>query len=289
MLLSIIIINYKTFEVTSECITSVYKLLKKEIPEKIEVIVVDNGSGKGEVVKFHKLRDKAGFKFLSSEKNLGFSGGCNFGAEMAEGQILFFLNSDTQVKKGVSEMINFLIKNQKVGIIGAKLEKPNGKIEKSAGKFYNLLNLFLMLFLSGEKLGLVRFAPTKVRKVDWVSGGALMIKKNLFQKLEGFDEEYFMYVEDMDLCLRSQKEGLETFYFADSRIIHKEHGSGSRKFAIYNIYRSLLVFYKKNRSSLEYNIARLLLRIKAYLALLLGGLFGKKALAETYREVLKLF
>lgn len=286
MLLSIIVINYKTFKLTSDCLKSLYKSLNKKIGTVVEIIVVDNGSGDKEIKSLQKLRDKLGFKLLTSEKNLGFAAGCNFGTEISNGELLLFLNSDTKGHTGILEMADVLKKDQKIVVLGGKIIKSDKKIENSAGKFYNLWNLFLML-IGGEKLNFVRFAPKNFKKVEWVSGGFMMVKKDAFDKVLGFDEDYFMYLEDMDLCLRLNRIGYSTYYYPKASIVHISHGSASRGFAIVNIYKSLATFYRKNKSRLQYNIAMTLLRLKALIAYFLGKITGKMELEHTYSEVLK--
>lgn len=286
MLLSIIVINYKTFDLTSDCLKSLYALLSKEIGKNAEVIAVDNGSGPPEVKKLQKLRDRMGFKLLTSETNFGFASGCNMGVEISEGELLLFLNSDTKSHDGIIEMAKELKKNPEVGVLGGKILKPDGKKEKSAGKFYNLLNLFLMLF-AGERVNLTRFSPKDFVRVDWVSGGFMMVKREVFNKVSGFDEDYFMYLEDMDLCLRAEREGYETYFYPKASMVHTGHGSAGRGFAIASIYKSLIIFYRKNKGELKYKIAVILLRSKAIIAYSFGKIMGKKEIIETYSQVLR--
>ncbi len=288
MLLSIIVINYKTADLTKKCVESIYSLLGKKIGDDVEVVIVDNDSGDMEIKKLQSIRDKLGFKLLISKKNLGFAAGCNLGAEMSEGQLLLLLNSDTKVEGGIFEMAHALKKTDRFAILGGKILGEDKSVEKSSGKFYNLWNLFLMLSL-GERFGIVRFSPKDFKKVDWVSGGFMMIKKDVFDKLEGFDESYFMYLEDMDLCLRAKKNGYLTYYYPNASVIHKKHASASRQFAIFNIYKSLIIFYKKNENKLRYNIAIALLYSKVLVALFIGKIFGRRAIVQTYEEALRLF
>lgn len=288
MLLSIIIINYKTFDLTKKSIESLEALLDRALGENAQLIVVDNGSDKGDVIKLQKLRDKLGFKLVLSDINLGFAAGCNFGAQIAQGENLLFLNSDTKVVSGIMDMAYQLNREDELGILGGKILGEDGKIEKSAGKFYNLWQLFLML-IGGQRFGADRFSPKSFERVDWVSGGFMMVKRQVFEDLSGFDEDFFMYLEDMDLCLRASKKGLKTYYFPSSEIIHNQHGSSSRKFAITNIYKSLIIFYKKNKSKIQYNIAISMLFTKAILAYSAGLVLGKRDLKETYSDILQLF
>ena len=135
---------------------------------------------------------------------------------------------------------------------------------------------------------LLRESPDEIKRVDWVSGASLMIKKTLFQKLEGFDKEIFMYVEDMELCYRALKKGFFTYFYPQIMLFHKELGSGSRTFAILNIYKGVLLFFRKHKSKLEYLLALLLLKTKAAVLVVLGKIINNKYLLETYSQALKI-
>ncbi|MCL5432838.1 MAG: glycosyltransferase family 2 protein [Patescibacteria group bacterium] len=287
-ILSIIILNYKTGDFTVSCVNSVFDIYKDELSKKnIEIIVVDNGSNDDSVEEISVLKKEiSNLKVISNKKNLGFSGGNNLGAKQASGKYFLFLNSDTQVlDRGIKRMIDFLEKHTHVGILGGKLKNTDETNQDSAGKFFDLINIFLMLF-GGEKL--LRTSPDKEAMVDWVSGASLMIRADLFRKLDGFDDNFFMYLEDMDLCLRAKKMGYSTYFYPDVKILHSEHGSSNRSFAIINIYKGIIYFYKKHKGFLEYNVVKVFLFFKALIAISIGLLTRDKYLLNTYRTAIKL-
>ena len=183
-------------------------------------------------------------------------------------------------------MVDYLKTNKKVGILGGALRNEDGTIQPSCGKFYNLFYLFLML-IGLERLGFVRESPQKIKKVDWVSGASLMIRKNVFEKIGGFEKELFMYMEDMELCFKAKKKGFLTYFYSEITLYHKERGSSNRTFAVVNIYKSILIFYRKHKSKLEYGIAKYMLKLKAVLLVVLGRILNNKYLQETYSESLK--
>ena len=113
-----------------------------------------------------------------------------------------------------------------------------------------------------------------------------MIRKNIFKELHGFDEKIFMYTEDMELCYRAKLAGYDTMFYPDVHVIHAEHGSGNRSFAIIHIYKGLLYFYKKHYSRMQYISVRLLLLIKAYVAIFIGVITQNNYLTSTYRKAL---
>lgn len=288
-MVSIIILSYNTKELLRECLKSLYKNLT-EID--FEVIVVDNASTDGTVEEIQKLKVNSQncsskVKIIQNDKNCGFSKGNNIGVKKAKGEYLLFLNSDTEIQdSGLAGMVEFLKSHTGVGILGGRLKNMNGSLQKSAGRFYTLFNVFLMLF-GGEKIGMLRLSPSGVKQVDWVSGAFMLIRRELFEKLKGFDEHFFMYMEDMEICFRAKKFGFDTYFYPNVSVLHKELGSSNRAFAIVHIYEGLLYFYKKHKSEFEYQLARGLLLIKALFMILLGSIVRNTYLTTTYQKALK--
>jgi len=286
--LSIAILSYNTKDLVLNCLRSLTDHYKSELERgEFEIILVDNASADGTVDQIQNSKFQIpNFKIIRNKKNYGFSKGNNIAAKTAEGKYVLFLNSDTEVyDRKFLKMIEFLEKNKNVQVLGGKLTNIDGSSQPSAGKFYNLFNLFLML-IGGERFGMVRENPQEIKMVDWVSGACMMVRRDFFNKIGGFDENLFMYMEDMEFCFRVKKHGFETYFYPDLRLIHKERGSGNKTFAILNIYKGILYFYKKHKSKIEYNLARILLGIKAVTAFVLGMIIGNTYLKKTYKETL---
>ena len=191
--LSIIVINYKSASLMKQCIFSVSKQLQKEHID-YEWIVVNNSPSE-HLFDNKELR----VRVINSSTNEGFARGCNKGAKKAKGEILWFLNPDTEYKKGsISSVISLLQEKNNVGIVGNQLINENEKIQKWAfGK-----TLTFWVWLENKIIPNKPIQFKKIQKVGWVSGASCMIRKNTFFLIEGFDEKYFMYFEDMDFCLR---------------------------------------------------------------------------------------
>ena len=183
-------------------------------------------------------------------------------------------------------MINFLNENSQIAVLGARVLNADGSSQPSSGKFYNLFNLFLVL-IGGERLGLVRLKPNKITRVDWVSGVCMMIRFDVFKKIKGFDENLFMYMDDIELCFRVKESGYETYFYPNLNIVHSERGSSDKTFAILNIYKGILYFYKKHKPLWEYYLVKLLLNIKAITAFVIGTIIGDNYLKKTYKQALK--
>lgn len=286
MKLSIIILNYNTKDLTLSCIKSLIKKYKREIEkETLEIIVVDNNSNDDSIIALKKLVPK--IKLIESAENLGFSKGCNLGAEAATKDCLLFLNSDTEVKdNNLFKMVEFLKGNKKIGILGGRLKNIDGSTQPSCGKFYNLFNLILVL-LGFERAKFLRFSPKVSKKVDWVSGASLMIKTDIFKDIGKFEKEIFMYMEDQELCYKAKLRGFLTYFYKDIEIIHKERGSSNKTFAIINIYKGIKLFYKKHKPKWQYLVALFLLKTKAFILVVLGEIVNNKYIKDTYKQALK--
>jgi GT2 family glycosyltransferase len=291
MLLSIITLNYKKPHLTLECLTSLYDQYGDEFKNgSVELLIVDNASGDDSVDVLRKEIKDNGYKnviLIPNSENAGFSAGCNLGAASARGKYFLFLNNDTVVKdKGLLAMAEYMDEHPDAAIMGGQLHNPDGSLQPSAGEFYTPLYAFALL-LGLQKYGLVDKNPKTIAQVSWVKGGLFMIQSDVFKKLKGFDERIFMYTEDMELCYRAKLAGYKTYFYPHVLVQHAEQGSSSRGFAIVNIYKNLLYFYKKHRSRREYLLVKSLMKAKAGLLIGVGKVTGNKYLVETYREAIK--
>jgi len=246
MILSVIIVNHKTPELTSDCLASLSALPH---PEDREIIVIDNASGDD---SFELLQAQAPgrFKLLANQENLGFGGANNRGAKEASGRYLLFLNSDTIVRDDIfQEAARIFAENEKIGIISPRLEDEHGKNQADAcGSFPTLASTVI------KKLKKIneQSENNEMRSVDWVSGCALFIRQDLFSRLGGFDEDFFLYFEDVDLCRRVKNLGYEIIVTKKFCLTHlggrslKQSAARKRYY-----YRSQDIYFKKYRSKLE--------------------------------------
>lgn len=291
MLLTIIILNYQRAALTSACLASLYKQLGDRFKEnQIEIVLVDNASGDDSVTRLKEEIKKNNYTncfLIENKENYGFGKGINIGAEKARGKYLLFLNNDTVViDKGIWDMVEYMDQHEKVSILGGKVSNEDHSEQPSVGKFYTPFSVTLLM------LGLQRFAvidknPAGVSVVDWVKGSLFIIRREVFESLHGFDEQIFMYTEDMELCYRAWKKGIKSYFFPNVTVLHKETGSSNRTFAIVNIYRNLLYFYKKHRTQGEYLYLRSLLRTKAVVLIGIGRLLHNSYLVQTYEKAFK--
>ncbi|GBE16976.1 N-acetylglucosaminyl-diphospho-decaprenol L-rhamnosyltransferase [bacterium BMS3Abin15] len=206
--LSIIIVNYKSERYIEKCIVSIREKIKDL---SFEIIVVNNDESD---IEFDNV------KIINSGENVGFGRANNLGAKEARGKYLLFLNPDTlllteNIKKVVEEFEN----NEKIGMVGPRLLTIKNETQRwCAGAESSLLNLIRNNF-GATKSKKIWESKEKTR-ADWVSGAAMFIKKELFYRLSGFDEKFFMYFEDEDLCKRVRSTGYKIIYFPEVEIKH---------------------------------------------------------------------
>jgi hypothetical protein len=231
MTLSIIILNYKTANLAKHCIKNIFAL---GLNFDYEIIVVDNNSEDKikEILneKFENELRSEKIKFLQTGKNKGMGAGNNAGIKIAKGKYILILNPDVVVlENSIEQMIEFLENNEKIGIVAPKFLYPNKDYQPSR---YRFPKFYIPAFVR-TGLGGLKFGKEKIKKyfmedvvlegphkIDWVRGAAMMIRKNIFDEIGGFDERFFMYLEDTDLCRRFWQNGFEVWYYPESKMIH---------------------------------------------------------------------
>jgi len=229
--LSILIVSYKTREMTLACIDSVIQQTRKT---SYEIIVVDNASDDGTCEEIRRVHPA--IKLLDSKENLGFALGNNIAAKMSSGSRLLLLNPDTLIIDGaIDTLVEFARNTPDAGIWGGKTIFPDHTINASC------LRAFTPWSLSCRTVGLTwlfprsrLFNPESIHKwcpfdaemsVDIVVGCFLLIDRDIWTSLEGFDERFFMYGEESDLCLRAKKIGASPRIEPKATIIHFGGGS----------------------------------------------------------------
>jgi len=212
--LSIIIVSYNSQDFIEKCLNSVLK----NVPAA-EIIVLDNASKDKTAEKLKKFLPK--ITLVESEKNLGFSKGNNRAVKEARGEYLFFLNPDTELKKPINELIDFYEKKSDSGIVAPKLILENGETQPSVRKLPTVWGAFKEYIL-GVKNSYNQYIPEggDPMEVEMVYGAAILIKRDLFEKLGGFDEKYFLYYEDAELCKRVRDLSKKIYYYPKISINH---------------------------------------------------------------------
>lgn len=251
---SVIIVNYNTKELTLNCVRSLQQHFN---PAMYEVIIVDNASSDGSVAYLRNELPQA--IIIASEKNAGFGTANNIAAAKASGEYLFLLNSDTLVKHNVlDKFTDFYTKyaSLKPGVVGTPLINEAGTVIHSFGNFP-----FPLKFFTGtckSKADTLKdaeqnyFAPTKI-----VVGADMFLKKSVFDEVGGFDENIFLYEEELELQYRLQQKGYTQFVINEKSIIHLEGQSSESWFKRRNSFISLCYVNKKHLPYWVYLISRI--------------------------------
>lgn len=258
-MLTLIIVNYYCESLVLDCITSINNsTIASKGKDYFEIIVVDNGSNS------NVLKENQGdeFKLIINKENKGFGAACNLGFKLSKSKYILFLNPDTKVfKNTISNSIEFMESNQNVTVLGSQQLNENGEVLKTCTtkltlKKYIIKSLYL------NKIFPKRFKSHEMtywkhldsRLVDHVMGSFYMIKSEDFIKMNGFDEDYFVYYEDLDLSTRIIKNGGDICYNSDIKIYH-ETGGASKNFKPHRLFYSLdsMIYYgKKHFLKYEY-------------------------------------
>ncbi|MDQ3098561.1 MAG: glycosyltransferase family 2 protein [bacterium] len=308
--LSIIIINFNTRDLTMKLLESIFKYTRGVT---YEVIVVDNASEDKSVSEI-KRKYRAKVTVIKNKENSGFGAGNNQAMNIAQGRYFCLLNSDTLlIGNAFEKMIEWFdqntfvpikssrkinpeefnlsslphgtIKRYPIGLLGCKLLNPDRTEQYSIKRFPTLSTMFGSLFLE-------RFIrpgmPEKITEVNYVMGAFMLLKREVYERVGGFDEKIFMYVEETDWCYRIRKHGFSVVYWPDVSIIHYGGGSAirGRKDQILNAFAGYRYFYRKHYKKTSYTWLIALIKIKSYSSLLFGRLTGNKYLVSTYTEAL---
>lgn len=214
--LSIIIVNYNGYQYLKGCFDSLYSKLKGIT---FEIIVVDNDS-KDESCNFIKTHYPNIRLFMANE-NLGFGKGNNYGVRRAVGEYVLLLNNDTIILDQMLPVLNFIKNDPKIGVIGINMLDGNQNYIPAAGNFPNIKNMFQFkrLLDKGKEFASGMFS-NEFYEVDWLGGSFLLMPKKVYEQIEGFDEDYFLYVEDVDFCKRIAIAGFKRVFLPNYSYIH---------------------------------------------------------------------
>lgn len=257
--LTISIVNYNAGQYLLSCLDSLEKVSGEA---DFEVYVIDNKSADGSIEKARKEFPK--FNYIMNESNLGFGKAHNLVLKNAKTPYVLTLNPDCEVLPGtLSQIIDFMEKNKDVGISSPRVEKPDGTLDKASHRgFPTPWASFLYFFLKNDSLyHLTDRDMTKPHEVDCVVGAFMVMRKSVLEKVGYFDEDYFLYGEDIDLCFRAKEAGFKIMFVPQVKIKHvkgissgiKKHSQANssakamtKSLSINNFYETMKLFYKKH-------------------------------------------
>jgi len=234
MKLLVVIVNYRTPDLTIDCLTSLASEMST-VPGT-RVIVTDNASGADSVLSIQAAIDAHKWDWatlMPLEKNGGFAAGNNAAIAPAlksehPPQYVYLLNPDTVVlPDALRELVKFMDAHpDEAGIAGGRSVTPDGAVIQSAFRFHTVMSEFegsIRLGVVSKALKKYIVAPPAVdqpARCDWVAGASMIVRREVFEKIGLLDEKYFMYYEETDFCLRAARAGFACWYVPSSKIIH---------------------------------------------------------------------
>ncbi len=281
--ISIIIVNYNSTELLKNCIDSI-EMFTNSI--NYEIIVVDNNSMTGDFDVL--LKDRERVTLIKNDTNKGFGSANNQGVKIAKGKYVLLLNNDTILfESSIKKVFDFAESLKGNIIVGCKLLNEDRSIQKSVYDFPTLLNVFTsnfflyLLFPKSKhfnKYHLMNKGLNNVTEIDVATGAFLFMHRKIFDASGGFDERFFFYMDDTDLCYRHKKNNGKVIYFPETSIIHLKGKSAKGESWFKNKHQSIstIKFFQKHYFGLEFllllffHYVGLLLRIPLFI---LGGLF----------------
>lgn len=249
--LSVIIVNYQTFELTKNTINSI---LDYDYPFSIEILVVDNASEDDSLARLKDyFNDKV--KFIASKQNNGFAAGNNQALRKASGKYQLLLNSDTIVwQNTLINIYDYMENNPDVGACGCRVLLENGELDKACKRsFPNVKNSFFRLFhiptkSKDDNYNLTDLPDDEIYEIDCLTGAFMFMRKEALDMVGLLDETFFMYGEDIDLCYRIKQAGWKIVYYGKSNITHFKGASSKKQKSklIYEFYRAMYIYYRKH-------------------------------------------
>lgn len=252
---SVIIIAYNSCDFIPACLKSV-----RDACEGIDsqIIVLDNGSTEPIIPEIKNFFPEV--EWIDSKENLGFGKGCNLAEKHATKPYLFFINPDTIISKNAfREMLKFMEEHPEAGTVGCRILNEDGTLQWACRRSFptivsavsKTIGLAAM-FPKSKTLASYNMTyadPDEMIEVDAISGSFFCIRRDVYEKLNGFDEDYFMYGEDLDLCFRTKQMGLKNYYTPVTNILHfKGQSCRTRRWGSYvDFYKAMLIFVKKHK------------------------------------------
>ncbi|SHG68135.1 Glycosyltransferase, GT2 family [Fibrobacter sp. UWCM] len=252
---SIIIVAYNSCDFIPACLKSV-----RDACEGIDaqVIVLDNGSVEPILPEIRQFFPEV--EWIDSKENLGFGKGCNLAEKRATKPYLFFINPDTVVSRdSFTKVLDFMEEHPESGTVGCRILNEDGSLQWACRRSFPTIVSAVSktiglaaLFPKNKTLASYNMTyadPDEVTEVDAISGSFFCMRRDLYEKLGGFDEDFFMYGEDLDLCFRAKVAGCKNYYTPSTNILHfKGQSCRTRRWDSYlDFYKAMLIFVKKHK------------------------------------------
>lgn len=253
---SVIIVNFNAGDRLAACVSAI-----PETPDRTEIIVVDNGSEDGSLDRLvTRCGNDKRVRVIRNHTNLGFSRACNIGTKAASGDFMLYLNPDCRIEaKTIPSLRAVLERHPEAGMAGGRLLNPDGTEQAGSRRdfpgpwrsfvrlsgLYRFTNCCPSLFPDFSKHR--EAVPDAETEVEAVSGACMMVPRKIIDAVGGFDEGYFLHVEDLDWCMRIRRKGWAVFFVPQARVIHAKGGcsAGRPVFVEWHKHLGMTRFYWK--------------------------------------------
>lgn len=266
--LSIIVVSFNTRKITTACLNYLKKNLKK-YPLTYELIIVDNNSTDGsKELLFNLKKNWPQLKIIFLNKNLGYTKANNLGLKEAQGKYTLFLNSDVFIKDiDFLDLIQIMEYDKLIGALTIKVNLQDGSIDYACHRgfptlwrsfcyFVGLENLFTRIPILNRVFGgyhLAHLSKKEIHEIEVISGAFFFSRTDILKKIGGFDEDYFVYGEDVELCFQIKKLGYKILYYPLWEVTHLKYSSGLknrdnniRPKTQHYFYQAMKIFYQKH-------------------------------------------
>jgi N-acetylglucosaminyl-diphospho-decaprenol L-rhamnosyltransferase len=272
--LAAVVVNHDAGELLPLCLSSIYAA---GYDLSLDVVVVDNASVDGSLEQ--AARAHPSIRIVSNGVNRGFAAAANQGVRKTKAPFVLLLNPDAEITAGsLASLIKVVIDRTTVGVVGPLVRNPDGSIQASARKVPGLVDAlghaFIGPFLSDNRFSrsytMAEWDRSSEREVEWVSGCAMLLRREAFEAVGGFDEGYFMYVEDVDLCTRLRQAGWSVLFSPEIEVVHQTRNARnrSRRLAVEHS-RSIYRYFSKHRARGPAVVLKPLVRLALWIRTLL--------------------
>jgi GT2 family glycosyltransferase len=262
MMVSAVILNYKDPELTCRCIDKLHAAADESGVET-EVIVVDNSAPQTAQSLHEGLSEEV--IIIENEKNEGFSKANNQGIERAKGDLILIMNNDLFINADtLGKGVRYIKNHPNIGVWAPKLTDQQGNAQRSCSQFPTLTGLiseYLLKLQYDNRIAKYAISADKPIKVDTVIGACMLIPKTVLDEVEGFDEDYFFNVEDVDLCLKIKNCGYEVIFDSRCSAVHLVSASQNGHWHDNRyLHQARILYFRKNHNSLKSGIAKAVIK-----------------------------
>lgn len=287
--LSVIILSFNTKDITLRCLDKLkvsINYCQEKLGNKIKVIVLDNASEDGSAQAIKK--EFPGFRLIEEKENTGFSKGNNIVMKQVKTPFILLLNSDVYLEENsLYKALAYFRVNLNCDLLGVRLNYSDGRLQPSAGNLPNPLNIIFWILGFGGFHSKEKNFFSKAHKVGWVMGAFFALRRKVFEKTRGFDENLFMHMEEVEWCKRIKDVGFKVWYVPQIEVVHL-HGASTNFDLSLSFLNELkgIKYYLLKHYRIYYYPLKLFLILGLFLRIIAFIIFRRPKRVEVYKKAL---